>query len=189
MMKSEKMKDRTDFSHAEKQLVEPTPESVDTVLRPYMSELRDVLKHHQAPFAVEQALLAQFKQQHRPQPWYKKLGEMYWQMASAVAVAVLALSVTVQTTRLEQDWTASQTQMMAESSLHEEIPFVALGSGEEIVMQDNMRIVQAEVPHTMLASMGISVSADQIGGSSTAEMLYGANNQPLAVRFVPPSLK
>ena len=35
--------------------------------------------------------------------------------------------------------------------------FVALGSGEEIVMQDNMRIVQAEVPHTMLASMGISV--------------------------------
>ena len=76
-----------------------------------------------------------------------------------------------------------------ESSLHEEIPLWLLGSGEEIVMQDNMRIVQAEVPHTMLASMGISVSADQIGGSSTAEMLYGANNQPLAVRFVPPSLK
>ncbi|WMW82003.1 hypothetical protein RF679_06875 [Undibacterium cyanobacteriorum] len=171
-----------------------TPEEVDAILRPWIGVLRQEMQTQTMPSQVELALMAKFKAQHRPAPWYQRIGEMYWQWASGIAVAILTLSVTIQTSRLDQDWSPSASPIAFGNAgvedLHSEnIPFVALGSGEEIVMQDNMRIVQAEVPHAMLASMGISVSPDQVGGSSTAEMLYGANNQPLAVRFVPHSLK
>ncbi len=164
-----------------------SPEKIDAILKPHMQALRQGLAQMQTPAHVEQALLARFAQQHRPLPWFKRIGDMYWQWASAVAVAVLVMSVSVQTSRLGHPmWMPSSVETVA---VREDIPFIALGSGEEIAMQENMRIVQAEVPHTMLASMGISVGADQVGGSSTAEMLYGANDQPLAVRFVPSSSK
>lgn len=170
------------------------PEEVDAILRPRFGVLRQEMQTQTMPPQVELALMAQFKAQHRPTPWYQRIGEIYWQWASGIAVAFLTLSVTIQTSRLDQDWSPTTSHIISENAgaenIHSEnIPFVALGSGEEIVMQDNMRIVQAEVPHAMLASMGISVRPDQVGGSSTAEMLYGANNQPLAVRFVPHSLK
>lgn len=164
-----------------------SPEQIDAILKPHVQALRRSLTQVQVPEQLEQELLVRFAQQHRPVPWYKKITETYWQFASAAAVVVLVMSVTLQTSRLGHDaWVSTSAETM---TLREDIPFIALGSGEEIAMQDHMRIVQAEVPHTMLASMGISVGADQAGGSSTAEMLFGANDQPLAVRFVPPHLK
>lgn len=166
------------------------PEQVDAVLKPYIEALHRGLESLQTPEQVEYALLARFSQLHRPLPWYKKLLDAYWQLASAAAVAVLLLSVGLQTVQLGHTaWVSPAAIGEDFSVVREDIPFIALGSGEEIAMQENMRIVQAEVPHSMLVSMGISVSADQVGGSSTAEMLFGANDQPLAVRFVPPSLK
>ncbi|MBC3880513.1 hypothetical protein H8K35_03670 [Undibacterium sp. LX40W] len=167
-----------------------SPEQVDAVLKPPMQALRQSMGQLQTPARVEQELLACFAQKHQPLPWYKRIADAYWQFASAAAVAVLVMSVSIQTGRLGHDaWAPASDTGTVDSLVREDIPFIALGSGEAIALQENMRIVQAEVPHAMLASMGISVSADQIGGSSTAEMLFGANDQPLAVRFVPASLK
>lgn len=169
---------------------EKSPEQVDALLKPRIQALRQSLDQMQTPSRVEQDLLASFAQRHRPLPWYKKIVDAYWQIASAAAVAVLVMSVSIQTARLGHEaWTPALSNDMENKLVREDIPFIALGNGEEIALQEDMRIVQAEVPHTMLASMGISVSADQVGGSSTAEMLFGANDQPLAVRFLPSGLK
>lgn len=167
-----------------------SPEQIDAVLKPHIQALRQSLDHLQTASRVEQELLARFAQMHQALPWYKKIADAYWQFASAAAVAVLVMSVTIQTGRLGSDaWGPAALNNVEGSVVREDIPFIALGSGEEIALQENMKIVQAEVPHTMLVGMGISVSADQVGGSSTAEMLFGANDKPLAVRFVPASLK
>lgn len=167
-----------------------SPEQVDAVLKPPMQALRQSMGQLQTPALVEQELLACFAQKHQPLPWYKRIADAYWQFASAAAVAVLVMSVSMQTGRLGQKaWVTAESTATDNILLHEDIPFIALESGVQIALQENMRIVQAEVPHTMLASMGISVSADQVGGSSTAEMLFGENDRPLAVRFVPNSMK
>jgi hypothetical protein len=60
-----------------------------------------------------------------------------------------------------------------------------LESGETILKQDTMRIVRANVPHTMWASLGVPVNPQEAGESSIAEMLLGENDEYLAMRLIP----
>jgi hypothetical protein len=44
-------------------------------------------------------------------------------------------------------------------------------------------MVQAQVPRTALVSLGVPVTPENAGDSVKAEMLVGANGQPLALRL------
>lgn len=69
--------------------------------------------------------------------------------------------------------------------MNTEIPFISLDSKEVILQQDTMRIVQADIPMSVLASMGVSVNPQIAGETTRAEMLVGRDDELLAVRFLP----
>ncbi|UUZ50910.1 hypothetical protein LP420_15560 [Massilia sp. B-10] len=55
---------------------------------------------------------------------------------------------------------------------------------ERIEQEANPQVLEADVPRTALASLGLPVSPEQAGDSVRAEMLVGADGSPLALRLV-----
>ncbi len=159
-------------------------EHSERVLEPHMQALKQQLDELAAPGHVEADLLSAFDRQFPKRAWWQIWSSAQWRITGGVAASILALMVILKSP-VAPDMMGARLQHQAESELYEDIPFVALNSGEAILKQDSMRIVQAEIPHTMLASMGLAVNPQVAGGSSRAEMLVGANDEYLAVRFLP----
>jgi hypothetical protein len=65
-------------------------------------------------------------------------------------------------------------------------PFIALESLERIEQEANPRMLEADLPRTALASLGLPVNPETAGDSVRAEMLVGADGSPLALRLVSP---
>jgi hypothetical protein len=61
--------------------------------------------------------------------------------------------------------------------------FVALDSFERIEQDPAPRMVEATVPRTALASLGVPVSPENAGELVHAEMLVGHDGHPLALRL------
>lgn len=168
-------------------------EEIETRLKPSIAALKQELTNLRAPTNVEANLLKAFAQQHPPVSLWRRLFAQPWQWSGVLAMALLVTLVFVRQPGMnsmngDAELTSAlnlQTHLPADGELYEEIPFVALESGETILKQDNMRIVQAQIPHTMLASLGVPVSPQAAGEYSTAEMLVGENDEYLALRFIP----
>lgn len=165
-------------------------EQIDARLKPGFTALKQELMTLRAPTDLETNLLKAFAQQHPPVSWWRKLFAEPWQWSGVMAMALLVTLVFVGAPSMRAvNEVASAlhpaAQVQTEADAYEDIPFVALESGEAILKQDNMRIVQAQIPHTMLASLGVSVSPQTAGEYSTAEMLVGENDEYLALRFIP----
>ena len=164
-------------------------DEVNAQLRPAFAALRRELHRHQAPEELEANLLSAFKQQHPPLPWWRVWIAEPWQWSGVLAMALLVIMTMLNQSHLT-DMNGDRMAMAVNAgdqldALYEDIPFIALDNGESILKQDNMRIVRADVPHTMLASLGIPVNPQTAGDSSKAEMLVGENNEYLALRFIP----
>jgi hypothetical protein len=165
-------------------------EQIDMGLKPGFAALRQELAQLCPPPRVEENLLKAFAAQHPPLPWWRKLFAEPWQWSGVMAMALLVTLVFVGAPNMNAvNEVASAlhlaAQVQTEADVYEDIPFVALESGEAILKQDNMRIVQAQIPHTMLASLGVLVNPQAAGEYSTAEMLVGENDEYLALRFIP----
>jgi len=61
--------------------------------------------------------------------------------------------------------------------------FIALDSFERIEQEADPQLVEAEVPRTMLAALGLPVAPEQAGETVRAEMLVAADGEPLALRL------
>nr|WP_315486394.1 hypothetical protein [uncultured Undibacterium sp.] len=165
-------------------------DEIEGVLKPHKEALMHELASLQAPASIEQALLATFDQHFPKRPWYQRWQEFSWQLTSGLCASLVVMVLVLnQTSSLvptaNQDGIVESSEVQASYEVHEEIPFLALHSGEEILKQDDMRIVQAQIPHSVLATMGVTVNPEVANQSSKAEMLLGANDEFLAVRFLP----
>ncbi|MFZ6801307.1 hypothetical protein [Undibacterium sp. Di24W] len=165
-------------------------DEIDLVLKPHNQALKRELQSLQAPASVEQALLAAFDQHFPKRPWYQRWQEFSWQLTTGLCVSLVALVLVFNQTsplapKANQDAIADNSELQANDEMHEEIPFLALNSGEEILRQDDMRIVKAQIPHSVLATLGVTVNPEVANQSSKAEVLLGANDEFLAVRFLP----
>lgn len=150
----------------------------DPALATRFAALRSELAGHDAPRCVEKELLQAFGRQFpQRQPWYRKLSLPHWGAAGALcsltAVAlVLALaphqSVTVGTPLIGVDDGGA---------------FIALESLERIESEPRARVVEADLPRTALASLGMPVDPQDAGSMVRAEMLLAEDGQPLAVRL------
>lgn len=168
-------------------------EQIDACLKPRFAALKQELVNLHMPTEVEMRLLQSFVLQHPPAPWWHKLFSEPWQWSGVLTMAVLVVLVFARQPSMDDVHSYPQfaavlnsiAPIQPERDAYEEIPFVALDSGENILKQDNMRIVQAQIPHTMLASLGVPVSPQAAGDYATAEMLVGENDEYLAMRFVP----
>lgn len=154
----------------------------DPALAAGLAALRGELAGMDAPRCVEKELMQAFARQfaHR-RPWYRRLSLPQWGMAGAlgsftaaglVLAVMLALAphraVTVGTPLAGIDGGAA---------------FIALESLERIESEPGTRVVEAELPRSALAPLGMPVDPENAGGTVRAEMLVAADGHPLAVRL------
>lgn len=62
--------------------------------------------------------------------------------------------------------------------------FIPLMNGGQLSSDDAGHVVRVELPRTALASFGLPVNADQMGGRVKADVLMGADGIARAIRFV-----
>ena len=155
-----------------------------TELPDALAALRQAMDAQNAPPGVEQELMAAFAARFPPRRWYHALSLRQWSvgMGGAALAAVMALALTLQPTA---SIVPSQgTDLSNISSVDEGSPFIALESVERIEQEVNPRVLEADLPRTVLASLGLPVSPETAGDSVRAEMLVGADGSPLALRLV-----
>lgn len=152
-----------------------------TELTAPLAALRSAMDTEHAPAQVEQELMAAFAARFPPKRWYHALSPGQWRIGvgGAALVAVMALVLTPQTTP-----SINATEGQSISSVDEGSPFIALESTERIEQEINPRVLEADLPLTILASLGLPVSPETAGDSVRAEMLVGADGSPLALRLV-----
>ena len=154
---------------------------LDPDLDSRLARLRSGLADIDTPRCVEkelmQAFTAQFAQRR---PWYRRLGLLEWSAAGIgglVTVAVLGLLL---------------MSPQLPGALHDSTPlvrfdngaaFIALDSFERIEAEPAPRLVETEVPRTMLAALGLPVAPEDAGEAVRAEMLIDAGGEPLALRL------
>jgi hypothetical protein len=158
-------------------------EAADPALAAPLAALRAAMQAHDAPPAVEDALMAAFAARFPPKRWYHALSPRQWSMGlgSTTLVAAMALVLTLQAPA-----TLDAGAGLSIRSVDEGSPFIALESLERIEQEANPRMLEADVPRTALASLGLPVSPENAGDSVRAEMLVGADGSPLALRLVSP---
>lgn len=146
---------------------------------PLFDALRAEVGRLDTPHGVEQALLRAFAQRHPARRrWHDAFTRRRWTLAGlAGAVAgALALAVALQAP-------APDPGTRALARLDDDHPFIALDSAERIAAEPAPRVVAADVPRTMLAALGVPLTPENAGDAVRAEMLVGADGQPLAVRL------
>lgn len=151
-----------------------TPE-LDTRL----AQLRTALAGVDAPRCVEKELMQAFAQEFaRQRPWYRRLGLLEWSASAAcVLVCVAVLGLLALPPRLG----GSDVQPLVR--IDNGAAFIALDSFERIDAEPAPRLVETEVPRTMLAALGLPVTPENAGEAVRAEMLIGAGGEPLALRL------
>jgi hypothetical protein len=150
----------------------------DPLLAAGFAALRGELAGHDAPRCVEKELMQAFARQFpKKQPWYRKLSLPQWGTAGALAsmggvALLLALSphqaVTIGAPVIGFDDGAA---------------FIALESLERIESEPYTRVVEAELPQSALAPLGMPLNPQTAGETVRAEMLVAQDGHPLAVRL------
>ena len=153
-------------------------DDLDPLLATGLAALRGELAGHDAPRCVEKELLQAFARQFpKKQPWYRKLSLPQWGTAGALAslcgVAVL-LSLAP-----HQAITVGPPVIGVDDGA----AFIALESLERIEREPYTRVVEAELPQSALAPLGMPLNPQTAGETVRAEMLVAQDGHPLAVRL------
>jgi hypothetical protein len=141
------------------------------------AELRTAMAGLDTPRGVEKELMAAFTLRHAKTPWYRKVTTMQWRIAAAIGSAALAVTVAVPALHAPAQPGAGQPY------IDEGSYFIALDSLERIEREAGTAMIEADLPRTELASLGIPVTPENAGDTVRAEMLVSAEGQPLAVRL------
>ena len=147
-----------------------------------LEHLRATMAALDSPQRVETALMQAFGERFpRPQPWYRRLNLPEWTAAGAgsfVTAAVLGLL-------LLPPRLADQAVYQPPVGFDDGAAFIAFDSVERVEAEPDPRLVEAEVPRTMLAALGLPVTPENAGDAVHAELLVGAGGEPLALRLTP----
>ncbi|MFZ6648182.1 hypothetical protein ACO0LO_20830 [Undibacterium sp. TJN25] len=160
--------------------------------------LREEMQDVQAPDHLERALLAAFNatQAARPaQPqagvagmagawlaWYRT--SRHW-MSSALAIsgtAALVAVMMISPVRTPMEARTAVKQLLNED---EGTPFIAIASLQRIGEEPAPHLVDADVPGSWLASLGLPVAPEMANEPVHAQMLLSESGQPLAMRLAP----
>jgi anti-sigma-K factor RskA len=151
----------------------------DPTLESPFAALRAEMAGFNTPPGVGKQLMAAFaQQQQRPRRWYRSLSAPRWAIFGGAAVAAL-LALTLALHAPSQPAADAATVLAA----RDDGAFIALASFERIEQDPAPRMVEATVPRASLASLGVPVSPENAGDLVLAEMLVGADGQPLALRL------
>ena len=155
---------------------------IDPALATGFAALRGAMAGMDAPRCVEKELMQAFARQFPPgRPWYRKLSLPQWGVAGALAslggagvLATLMLALAP-----HQAITVGPSVIRIDDGA----AFIALESLERIEREPHARVVEAELPRTALAPLGMPLDPQGALGMVRAEMLVAADGQPLALRL------
>lgn len=147
------------------------------VLEDGLAALRRHIAEVHAPAALEAALVARFRQQHRriARP------DFWWLPPLALAATLAFTSWMVRMPHGTQLPAGAATTPAAEADAG---PFLALRPLERIALEPGTTVVETEFPRALLADWGLPVAPDHAGEPVRAEMLYSADGEPIAVRLI-----
>jgi hypothetical protein len=153
----------------------------NSILTPPLATLRGELAKLDTPRCVEKELMQAFARQFPPRRrWYQRLDTPQWGIAGSLAsIALVVLVFAVAPRGAPGTGSAPLVQRSSDGTG----VFIALDSLDRIEQEPAPRMVQAQVPRTALASLGVAITPENAGDSVKAEMLVGANGHPLALRL------
>ncbi len=149
----------------------------EAVLHAPLQALRAEMAQLAMPPAVEHELMSAFKRSHPPRKWYQAWSLTQWGMAGGVgtlATLVIAFMLTMQTP-------LGTTPLPL--AVDDSADFIALESLDRIEQEPGTHVVQAAVPRSELAALGVSVTPENASDSVRAELLVNEEGKALAVRF------
>jgi len=153
-------------------------DTIDPALATRLAALRSELAGHDAPRCVEKELLQAFACQFpKRQPWYRTLSLPQWGTAGALA-SLCGVSLLLALAP-HQAITVGPPVIGIDNGA----AFIALESLERIESEPHARVVEAELPQTALASLGMPLNPQTAGDTVRAEMLVAEDGHPLAVRL------
>jgi hypothetical protein len=151
----------------------------DARLAAAFTALRGELAGIDTPRCVEKELLQAFHRQFKPKRrWYQALSLPQWGTAGALCSLTAVVLLLAQSPH--QAVSVGGQPLV---SFDNGGAFVALDSLERIEAEPDAQLVEAEVPRTALAPLGVTVSPDNAADTVRAEMLVAADGHPLAVRL------
>jgi hypothetical protein len=157
-------------------------------LDPLFDALRGEMAKLDAPRGVEKELMQAFARQFpQKKRWYQQLAQGHalqrWALAGGLSTAVTAVTVfslLLHNPRLAVDPDGHGRGLVSRDGGG---LFIALESPERIEQEPAPRMVETEVSRSSLAPLGIPLTPENAGDTVKAEMLLGADGQPLAVRL------
>ncbi len=151
----------------------------DAKLAAAFAALRGELAGQDTPRCVEKELLQAFERKFKPKRrWYQALSLPQWGTAGALCSLTTVVLLVAQSPH-EAVRVGSQPLVSFDNGA----AFVALDSLERIEAEPDAQLVEAEVPRTALAPLGLPVSPENAADTVRAEMLVAADGHPLAVRL------
>lgn len=146
-----------------------------------LAQLRTSLATIDAPRCVEKELMQAFTRQFaRERPWYRRLGLLEWSAAGlGAAVTAGVLGLLLMPPQLADGLPGAGPLVRIDNGA----AFIALDSFERIEEEPAPRLVETDVPRTMLAAFGLPVTPENAGDAVRAEMLVGSSGEPLALRL------
>jgi hypothetical protein len=138
-----------------------------------------------APRAVEDALMAAFAEQQRKEKkarWWHRIAVPAWH--SGIGLAGLGAAVLAVMLVLAVPPRLPQLPAMAQASEDDDGAFIAIASAEHIALEPAPQLIETEIARTALAGLGVSLSPDNAGDLVRAQVLVGADGQPLALRLL-----
>lgn len=158
-----------------------TQDTRDPILRPPFDALRAGMAALDTPRGVEKELMAAFARQHPKKRWYQ-LPAARWGMAGGLGSAATLALVFLLSLRAPPQTGGADSRPLA--GLDSGGAFIALESLERIESEPSPRVLEADLPRTTLAALGVPVTPENAGDSVRAEMLVSAEGEPLALRLV-----
>jgi hypothetical protein len=159
-----------------------TDDTRDPALTAPLAALRADVARLDTPPGVRKELLAAFAAQHRPRRWYHTLSSAQWGLAGSLGSIAAVLLVTMLALQQPVPSIPDAGAPLIGRDDNGAV-FVALDSFERIEQDPAPRMVEATVPRTALASLGVPVSPENAGELVHAEMLVGHDGHPLALRL------
>ncbi len=142
--------------------------------------LREKLADLGAPPQIDAALQKAFRKQHSHSGRATRFGMAGQWLAPGVAIVV---SVAMCTWLMLSPFFAT-LPLLDRSTDGSATAFIALQTLEQIALEPNPRLIETQIPHMLLSTMGVVISPDRADESLRAEVLVSAAGQPLALRFL-----
>ena len=152
-------------------------------LAPCFAALRSELAGIDTPRCVEKELLQAFNRQFAAassprRRWYHALSLPQWGTAGALCSLTVVVLLLAQSPH--QAVTVSGQPLVG---FDNGAAFVALDSLERIEAEPGAQLIEADMPRSALASLGVTLSPENADDTVRAEMLVAADGHPLAVRL------